>query len=55
MTFQVPSDFLADLLRLEREKNKVIALAESWGLDHSDHEDNVRESIKTSVKEASGL
>ncbi len=55
MTFQVPSDFLADLLRLERERNKVLALAKSWGLESNEQEDRVRESIKKSVKDAAGF
>lgn len=53
MTFQVPSDFLTELLRLEREKSKILSLTDSWGVELCEHEDQVSEGVKTSIKEAS--
>ncbi len=53
MTFQVPSDFLTELLRLEREKSKVLSLADSWGVDLQEQEEKASESLKNSIKEAS--
>ncbi len=53
MTFQVPSDFLTELLRLERERNRVVALADSWGLDLQEQEEQASDKLKKSIKEAS--
>lgn len=33
MTLQVTSDFLAELLRLEREQKKILDLATLWDID----------------------
>lgn len=56
MTFQVPSDFLTELLRLEREKNEVLSLADSWGIERSEQEErSSMDKLKKSIREASGL
>jgi hypothetical protein len=55
MAIQVPSDLLAELLRLEREKSKIMALAEAWGLETLETEEIMREEMKRSIKKASGF
>jgi|TARA_Y100000780_G_C13695685_1_gene421691 hypothetical protein len=55
MAIQVPSDFLTELLKLEREKSKVMSLAQAWGLELQDQEEQISDQMKKSIKEAAGL
>ena len=54
MTLQLPSDFLTELLKLEREQRKVVDLAKTWDLDISCDESDYKDLIQQSVREAAG-